>query len=111
MEDEHTDFIDIGPVSKCLNMLCRFVNEGPESVAFERHARRLGDYVWLAEDGMKMQVVPLLDIGPLGNNEIFGRATMAVSSGIQLGLVLPSLNRSYLKSSSAAQSASIVIWR
>lgn len=111
MEDEHTDFIDIGPVSKCINMLCRFANEGPESVAFRRHARRIGDYIWLAEDGMKMQVwYQLLNIGPLRNDDI-GRVTMAVSSGTPLGLVLPSPNRGYHKSSSAAQWASIVIWR
>ena len=53
-EDENTRYIDIGPVNKSINMLaCWF--EDPASAAFRRHLPRLHDYLWLAEDGMKMQ--------------------------------------------------------
>ena len=45
-----------GPVNKTLNMLCVFAEGGKESEAFKRHVGRLDDYLWLAEDGMKMQV-------------------------------------------------------
>ncbi|XP_058188427.1 cycloartenol Synthase-like [Rhododendron vialii] len=53
-EDENTRYICIGPVNKVLNMLCCWV-EDPNSEAFKLHIPRLYDYLWLAEDGMKMQ--------------------------------------------------------
>ena len=31
--------------------------EDPKSEAFKLHIRRVYDYLWLAEDGMKMQVI------------------------------------------------------
>ncbi|KAJ4839941.1 Cycloartenol synthase [Turnera subulata] len=53
-EDENTRYICIGPVNKVLNMLCCWV-EDPNSEAFKLHLPRINDYLWLAEDGMKMQ--------------------------------------------------------
>ncbi|GAQ81630.1 cycloartenol synthase [Klebsormidium nitens] len=53
-EDENTRYIDIGPVNKALNLLCCFV-EDPSSEALKKHLARVPDYLWLAEDGMKMQ--------------------------------------------------------
>nr|WRN91792.1 cycloartenol synthase [Hoodia gordonii] len=53
-EDENTRYICIGPVNKVLNMLCCWV-EDPTSEAFKLHIPRVHDYLWLAEDGMKMQ--------------------------------------------------------
>ncbi|KAK6944653.1 Squalene cyclase, C-terminal [Dillenia turbinata] len=53
-EDENTHYICIGPVNKVLNMLCCWV-EDPCSEAFKLHLPRIFDYLWLAEDGMKMQ--------------------------------------------------------
>ncbi|KAK1361090.1 Terpene cyclase/mutase family member [Heracleum sosnowskyi] len=53
-EDENTRYICLGPVNKVLNMLCCWV-EDPNSEAFRLHLPRLYDYLWLAEDGMKMQ--------------------------------------------------------
>ncbi|KAJ6747182.1 TERPENE CYCLASE/MUTASE FAMILY MEMBER [Salix koriyanagi] len=58
-EDENTRYICIGPVNKVLNMLCCWV-EDPNSEAFKLHLPRIQDYLWLAEDGMKMQVVILI---------------------------------------------------
>ncbi|CAD7703492.1 unnamed protein product, partial [Ostreobium quekettii] len=53
-EDDSTRYVDIGPVNKALNLLaCWF--EDPDSVAFKRHLARVPDYLWVAEDGMKMQ--------------------------------------------------------
>jgi squalene/oxidosqualene cyclase-like protein len=64
-EDIQTNFIDIGPVNKSLNMLCVFVHEmkkannsleaARSSEPFQRHLSRVEDYLWVAEDGMKMQ--------------------------------------------------------
>ncbi|RDX83501.1 Cycloartenol synthase, partial [Mucuna pruriens] len=55
-EDENTNYICIGPVSKVmvLNMVCCWL-ENPNSEAFKCHIPRIKDYLWLAEDGMKMQ--------------------------------------------------------
>ncbi len=53
-EDENTNYIDIGPVNKVINFLCRWFDD-PESEAVAKHRERLKDYLWLAEDGMKMQ--------------------------------------------------------
>ncbi|KAJ6288190.1 hypothetical protein OIU76_024223 [Salix suchowensis] len=53
-EDENTRYICIGPVNKVLNMLCCWV-EDPHSEAFKLHLPRVFDYLWIAEDGMKMQ--------------------------------------------------------
>ncbi|GLT53537.1 hypothetical protein SLA2020_268020 [Shorea laevis] len=53
-EDENTRYICIGPVNKVLNMLCCWA-EDPNSEAFKLHLPRILDYLWIAEDGMKMQ--------------------------------------------------------
>ncbi|WIA35779.1 hypothetical protein OEZ86_004168 [Tetradesmus obliquus] len=53
-EDENTRYVDIGPVNKVINMLCCWF-EDPDSLAFKKHLPRLHDYLWVAEDGMKMQ--------------------------------------------------------
>ncbi len=54
-EDVQTNHIDIGPVNKVINMCCTFLGDGPDSERFRRHVDRLDDYLWVAEDGMKMQ--------------------------------------------------------
>jgi squalene cyclase len=56
-EDIQTNFIDIGPVNKALNMMCVFVDSGCDinNANFLRHLPRVDDYLWVAEDGMKMQ--------------------------------------------------------
>jgi len=40
-------------------MLCSWHAQGKDSEAFKRHVERIPDYLWLAEDGMKMQVAGL----------------------------------------------------
>jgi squalene/oxidosqualene cyclase-like protein len=54
-EDAQTNYIDIGPVNKVINMLCCWHAYGEQSEQLRRHRERLPDYLWLAEDGMKMQ--------------------------------------------------------
>ncbi|KAL3838960.1 hypothetical protein ACJIZ3_023551 [Penstemon smallii] len=53
-EDENTNYLCIGPVNKVLNMLCCWVDD-PNSLAIKLHLSRIKDYLWVAEDGMKMQ--------------------------------------------------------
>ena len=56
-EDKQTNYVDIGPVNKALNMLSVFVDAGcsADTEAFQRHIARVDDYIWVAEDGVKMQ--------------------------------------------------------
>lgn len=53
-EDVQTKCIDIGPVNKVINFLCAWF-DNPHSKVVEQHRDRVKDYLWLAEDGMKMQ--------------------------------------------------------
>ncbi len=55
-EDKQTNYIDIGPVNKTLNMLCTYINggESESDATFQLHKSRIPDYLWVAEDGMKM---------------------------------------------------------
>ncbi len=53
-EDENTRYVDIGPVNKVINMLACWL-EDPNGEPFKKHLPRVYDYLWLAEDGMKMQ--------------------------------------------------------
>jgi squalene/oxidosqualene cyclase-like protein len=56
-EDLQTNFIDIGPVNKVLNMISAYhvaggdVNHG----TVVNHFARVPDYMWVAEDGMKVK--------------------------------------------------------
>ncbi|XP_024994925.1 shionone synthase-like [Cynara cardunculus var. scolymus] len=53
-EDENSRYITIGAVEKALCMLSCWV-EDPNGVCFKKHLARIPDYIWVAEDGMKMQ--------------------------------------------------------
>ncbi|KAL0725781.1 hypothetical protein Bca4012_040380 [Brassica carinata] len=53
-EDENSRYITIGCVEKALCMLACWV-ENPNGVHFKKHLLRVSDYLWIAEDGMKMQ--------------------------------------------------------
>ncbi|XP_038720882.1 cycloartenol synthase 2-like isoform X1 [Tripterygium wilfordii] len=53
-EDENTQYVCLGPVNKVLNMICCWV-EDPNSEAYQCHLSRIKDYLWVAEDGMKVQ--------------------------------------------------------
>ncbi|GAX17250.1 cycloartenol synthase [Fistulifera solaris] len=56
-EDLQTNFIDIGPVNKVLNMISAYdvANGNLEDHNVKRHIARVADYMWVAEDGMKMK--------------------------------------------------------
>lgn len=53
-EDENSRYITIGCIEKSLCMLSCWV-EDPNSDAFKKHIARVQDYLWVAEDGMRMQ--------------------------------------------------------
>ncbi|GMH96001.1 hypothetical protein TrVE_jg11003 [Triparma verrucosa] len=50
-EELQTNYICIGPVNKILNMII----SRDDKNRFERHKERIKDYLWVAEDGLKMQ--------------------------------------------------------
>ncbi|KAK2974076.1 hypothetical protein RJ640_015746 [Escallonia rubra] len=51
---EESRYITIGCVEKSLQMMCWWA-ENPNGDEFKHHLARVPDYLWLAEDGMKMQ--------------------------------------------------------
>ncbi|KAK6150030.1 hypothetical protein DH2020_017555 [Rehmannia glutinosa] len=53
-EAEVTRYIAIGCVEKSLQMMCWWAHD-PNGDEFKHHLARVPDYLWLAEDGMKMQ--------------------------------------------------------
>jgi len=62
-EDNETNYLTIGPVSKALHLLTAWVAAGGkedpvharESKEFKAHVARVPSYLWLAEDGLKAQ--------------------------------------------------------
>ena len=54
LEDENTDFANLGPVNGPMNTLACFVREGRESYAVQRHLDRLHDFLWMKSEGMLM---------------------------------------------------------
>ncbi len=54
-EDEQTNYINIGPVNQVINSICVWHAYGKESETFRKHRERWSEYLWIAEDGMKMQ--------------------------------------------------------
>lgn len=53
-EDENSRYITIGCVEKVLCMLACWV-EDPNGDPYKKHLARVQDYIWIAEDGLKMQ--------------------------------------------------------
>ena len=53
-EDAQTDYINIGPVNKAINSICIWHAYGKNSTQLKKHVARWYDYLWVAEDGMKM---------------------------------------------------------
>ncbi|KAJ7680547.1 terpenoid cyclases/protein prenyltransferase alpha-alpha toroid [Mycena polygramma] len=52
MEDENTNYQDLAPVNKMMQLLCRFHAEGRDSEPVARHIACRGDVMWLTRDGM-----------------------------------------------------------
>ncbi|KAH1055187.1 hypothetical protein J1N35_033252 [Gossypium stocksii] len=53
-EDECSRYITIGCAEKPLCMRACWV-EDPNGISFKKHLARIDDYVWVGEDGIKMQ--------------------------------------------------------
>ncbi|KAL2924302.1 Lupeol synthase, partial [Bienertia sinuspersici] len=55
-EDINSRYCCIGCVEKTLCLMACWV-EDPNSAAYKKHLARVPDYLWLAEDGMKLQAL------------------------------------------------------
>jgi hypothetical protein len=56
-EDLQTNYVNIGPVSKAMHLIVTWQEGGKTHVNnanFQKHVLRVPDYLWVAEDGMKM---------------------------------------------------------
>ncbi len=53
-EDIHTRYLNIGPVNQAINSICVWHNHGKDAEEFQNHVKRWKDYLWIAEDGAKM---------------------------------------------------------
>ncbi|XP_074267509.1 beta-amyrin synthase-like isoform X1 [Silene latifolia] len=53
-EDENSRYITIASIEKVLCMLACWV-EDPNGVSYKKHLARIPDFIWIAEDGLKMQ--------------------------------------------------------
>jgi lanosterol synthase len=51
-EDENTGYQCIAPISKSLDMICRYVVEGPDSTAISQHVSKIDDFLWMSSEGM-----------------------------------------------------------
>ncbi len=88
-EDAQTNYLDIGPVSQAINSLCIWHAYGKESEQFKKHVARWYDYLWVAEDGMKMN-------GYNGSQLWDVAFTTRAMLESDLGLLFPkTLNKSY----------------
>lgn len=54
VENANTFSINLGPVNHVMNALCMHHAYGADSAEFKQSTERWFDYLWLAEDGMKM---------------------------------------------------------
>ncbi len=54
-EDAQTNYVNIGPVNQVINSVAVWHAYGKNSEQFQKHVARWKDYLWVAEDGMKMQ--------------------------------------------------------
>ncbi|KFK33872.1 hypothetical protein AALP_AA5G071200 [Arabis alpina] len=54
-EDENSRYINIGCAGKAMCMLACW-NEDPNGEYFKKHLARIPDFLWIAEDGMKVQI-------------------------------------------------------
>jgi len=84
-EDWQTNYLTIGPVSKAFHLLCAWIRAGGEtdpagarqSKSFRAHAARVSSYLWVAEDGMKVQGY---------NGSMIWDTSFAVQAAVEAGL-------------------------
>lgn len=54
IEDANSDCADLAPVNAPMNLLCCFIEEGPDATSVAKHKDRMLDFLWLSRGGMMM---------------------------------------------------------
>jgi lanosterol synthase len=54
LEDQNTDYANLGPVNGPLNFLVCYIQEGPDAYSVRRHRDRMEDFLWVKHEGMLM---------------------------------------------------------
>lgn len=54
MEDENTDYANLGPVNGPMNFLACYIRDGPDAYSVKRHKERTEDFLWVKSEGMLM---------------------------------------------------------
>lgn len=52
VENANTDHAGLAPVNAPMNMLCCYIQEGPEAESVREQREKLPDYLWVSKDGM-----------------------------------------------------------
>ncbi|KAL1387352.1 oxidosqualene:lanosterol cyclase-like protein [Phyllosticta capitalensis] len=53
-EDENTNYACLAPANAPMNLICAYIEEGPDSFAVKKHREKLADYLWVKNEGMLM---------------------------------------------------------
>ena len=54
MEDENTEYANLGPVNGPMNFLACYIVDGPSAYSVRRHRERMEDFLWVKNEGMLM---------------------------------------------------------
>lgn len=54
IEDENTEYANLGPVNAPMNFLACYIQEGPNAYSVKRHRERMEDFLWVKGEGMLM---------------------------------------------------------
>lgn len=54
VEDENTDYANLGPVNGPMNTLCAYIKLGKDSIPFQEHLKTLPEFIWMNKEGMLM---------------------------------------------------------
>lgn len=54
MEDQNTDYANLGPVNGPMNLLACYIHDGEGSYSVKRHRERMHDFLWMKDEGMLM---------------------------------------------------------
>ncbi|XP_050208772.1 lupeol synthase-like [Mercurialis annua] len=85
--NESTRYINNGCIIKALNMLACWV-EDPNGETFKKHLARVPDYIWIAEDGMKIKFMG----SQLWDTSFVLQALLASNLGSEMG---PTIQKAY----------------
>ena len=53
-EDENTFYANLGPVNAVMNLVACYIHDGPDHESVKHHRDRMGDFLWLKDEGMLM---------------------------------------------------------